>query len=189
MLVLTIRFESLNCARERTVSAKPPRKLTKHEAPWRMTFGLHRHSLEPFEPTPWIHWESMSNRQMCSSAPPSRILISVFARQVGNQGEVSNQSNDAEANLNPRRHELESSMDMQNKRFRSEHDSPDVPFTCTAQSANIRKRLSNQVMCPVLIRHAIEISNNWPSPQHNMVPSISASSQQLDNGYPRFTII
>ena len=107
---------------------KPPTKLTRHEAPWRMTFGLHRHSLEPFEPTPWIHWESMSNRQMCSSSPPSRIMISVFARQVCNQSKIGNQSNGAEFSVKNRKHESESSMDMQNKRFKSEHDNTEVPF-------------------------------------------------------------
>ena len=102
---------------------KPPAKLAKHEAPWRMTFGLHRHSLEPFEPTPWVNWESMSNRQMCSAAPPARILVSVFARPIDKpdqKDEISDLSQD-------RKHEMQSSFDQQNKRFKSAHDSSAVP--------------------------------------------------------------
>ena len=61
---------------------KPPIKMLPQEAPWRYTFGLHRHSLEPLEPEFWKHWESCSNRQMCSKAEPARLLITVFARKA-----------------------------------------------------------------------------------------------------------
>ena len=58
---------------------KPPTKMIRHEAPWRRTLSLHRHSLEP-DISPWIHWERLSNRQICSQAPPSRLMISMFGR-------------------------------------------------------------------------------------------------------------
>ena len=61
---------------------KPPIKMLPQEAPWRYTFGLHRHSLEPLEPEVWKHWESCSNRQMCSKAEPARLLVTVFARKA-----------------------------------------------------------------------------------------------------------
>lgn len=56
---------------------KAPVKLIKHEAPWRKTLSLHRHSLEPMI-SPWVKWEDLSNRQICATAPPSRIMVSMF---------------------------------------------------------------------------------------------------------------
>ena len=63
---------------------KPPIKLIPHEAPWRRTLSLHRQSLEP-DLSPWVHWERLSNRQMCSPAPPSRLMVTMFAKEM--QGE------------------------------------------------------------------------------------------------------
>ena len=63
---------------------KPPIKLISHEAPWRRTLSLHRQSLEP-DLSPWVHWERLSNRQMCSAAPPSRLMVTMFAKEI--QGE------------------------------------------------------------------------------------------------------
>ena len=59
---------------------KPPIKLAPREAPWRMTMCLHRHNLEPCENHGWINWETYSMRKLCSSSPPSRIMISIFAQ-------------------------------------------------------------------------------------------------------------
>ena len=59
---------------------KPPIKLAPREAPWRMTMCLHRHHLEPCENHGWINWETLSTRKICSSSPPSRIMISIFAQ-------------------------------------------------------------------------------------------------------------
>ena len=63
---------------------KPPIKLVAHEAPWRRTLSLHRHSLEP-DLSPWVQWDRMSNRQMCATAPPSRLMVTMFAKDT--QGE------------------------------------------------------------------------------------------------------
>ena len=60
---------------------KAPVKLVKHEAPWRKTLSLHRQSLEPHV-SPWVFWESQSNRQITSKAPPSRIMITMFFKDV-----------------------------------------------------------------------------------------------------------
>ena len=60
---------------------KSPVKLIPHEAPLRMTLGIHRHSLEPFSDCQWEQWESLSMRQLCSKSPPARLLVTVFARE------------------------------------------------------------------------------------------------------------
>ena len=60
---------------------KSPVKLIPHEAPLRMTLGIHRHSLEPFPDCQWEQWESLSMRQLCSKSPPARLLVTVFARE------------------------------------------------------------------------------------------------------------
>ena len=72
---------------------KPPTKLISHEAPWRRTLSLHRRSLEP-DISPWINWERLSNRQMCSPAPPSRLMISMFGRD-SHEGKRETPSSDS----------------------------------------------------------------------------------------------
>eukprot|EP00435_Cladocopium_sp_Y103_P033655 s328_g8.t1 len=62
---------------------KPPVRLMSQEAPWRLTTGIHRHSLEPLPDGTWENWEKMSNRQMCSKAPPARLLVTLFGRDKG----------------------------------------------------------------------------------------------------------
>ena len=61
---------------------RPPVRLIPEEAPWRLSLGLHRHQLEPVDLGPWMQWQDLSNRQLCSKSPPLRLLISVFAQQV-----------------------------------------------------------------------------------------------------------
>ena len=72
---------------------KPPTKLISHEAPWQRTLSLHRHSLE-LDISPWINWERLSNRQMCSPAPPSRLMISMFGRD-SHEGKRETPSSDS----------------------------------------------------------------------------------------------
>ena len=61
---------------------KPPIRLMPHEASWRMTLGIHRHSLEPLPASDWENWERMSNRKMCSPGPPARLLVTLFGRDI-----------------------------------------------------------------------------------------------------------
>jgi len=61
---------------------RPPVRLIPQEAPWRLSLGLHRHQLEPVDLGPWMQWQDLSNRQLCSKSPPLRLLVSVFAQQV-----------------------------------------------------------------------------------------------------------
>eukprot|EP00435_Cladocopium_sp_Y103_P017306 s4178_g4.t1 len=70
---------------------RPPIKLMPKEAPWRLSIGLHRHQLAPADLGQWVHWEQMSNRQMCSNSPPLRLLISIFAqlKDQSNQLDIS----------------------------------------------------------------------------------------------------
>ena len=61
---------------------KPPVRLNASEAPWRKSFGLHRHHLSVVDAGEWEDWRAMSNRQMCSKSPPFRVLVTVFAKSA-----------------------------------------------------------------------------------------------------------
>eukprot|EP00435_Cladocopium_sp_Y103_P029622 s3705_g7.t1 len=81
---LTIRVVELCKGADRF--RKPPIRLAPMEAPFRMTVGRHRHSLEPFSEPDWINWETQSNRQLCKKSPPARLLVSIFAREQDRSG-------------------------------------------------------------------------------------------------------
>ena len=57
-----------------------PIRLMPHEAPLRLTFGLLRQGLEPFNTGTWQPWEHLSVRKICAKAPAARLMITVFAR-------------------------------------------------------------------------------------------------------------
>ena len=61
---------------------KPPIRMSPMEAPWRLTLGLHRHDLTPIPVGPWENWERLSNRQMCKKSPPTRIMLTLFGKDV-----------------------------------------------------------------------------------------------------------
>ena len=60
---------------------KPPARLVPQEAPWRLSIGLHRHQMQPVNLGPWMQWQNLSNRQLCSKSPPLRLLVTVFAQR------------------------------------------------------------------------------------------------------------
>ena len=64
---------------------KPPARVTIADAPWRLSLGLHRHDLSPLPLQSWENCERMSHRKMCSKAPPTRILVTMFGRDVSNK--------------------------------------------------------------------------------------------------------
>ena len=61
---------------------KPPGRMTIADAPWRLSLGLHRHDLSPLPLQSWENCEKMSHRRMCSKAPPTRILVTMFGRDA-----------------------------------------------------------------------------------------------------------
>ncbi|CAL1139985.1 unnamed protein product [Cladocopium goreaui] len=61
-----------------------PIRLMPHEAPLRLTFGLLRQGLEPFNTGTWQPWEHLSVRRTCAKAPAARLMITVFARPNAN---------------------------------------------------------------------------------------------------------
>ena len=79
---------------------KPPIKLTAGEAPLRCCFGLHRHSLEPTEFCDWVNWETMSNNKMISKSPPTRLLVTVFARKTDSFAKRSHKQMDSADDTN-----------------------------------------------------------------------------------------
>lgn len=69
---------------------KPPIRLAKGEAPFRLTLGLHRQAGQIFSHD-WTHWESKSVRQMITKTQPARLLVTVFGRSIT---ELDNQITD-----------------------------------------------------------------------------------------------
>ena len=69
---------------------KPPIRLAKGEAPFRLTLGLHRQAGQIFSHD-WTHWESKSVRQMITKTQPARLLATVFGRSIT---ELDNQITD-----------------------------------------------------------------------------------------------
>ena len=61
-----------------------PIRLMPHEAPLRLTFGLLRQGLEPFNTGTWQPWEHLSVRRIRAKAPAARLMITVFARPNAN---------------------------------------------------------------------------------------------------------
>lgn len=59
---------------------REPIALIPGEAPLRKSVGLDRGTLQPHDNLPWERWENMSKRQMVSKSPPSRIMMTVFAK-------------------------------------------------------------------------------------------------------------
>ena len=58
---------------------KPPVRLDRHEAPWRLSLGLLRYDMQYTDNGSWMQWETLSNRQMCAKSPPMRLMLTVFA--------------------------------------------------------------------------------------------------------------
>ena len=63
---------------------KPPVRLARHEAPWRLSLGLQRHDMQSTENGSWMQWENLSNRQLCAKSPPMRLMLTVFASKEVN---------------------------------------------------------------------------------------------------------
>jgi len=64
---------------------KPPVRLARHEAPWRLSLGLLRHDMQSTENGSWMQWENLSNRQLCAKSPPMRLMLTVFASKEVNE--------------------------------------------------------------------------------------------------------
>ena len=73
---------------------KPPVKLMPSEAPWRLSLGIHRGHLTQMDLGSWQQWEQLSNRKMCAKFPPLRLLVTVFARKLQNDGAKRNLEHD-----------------------------------------------------------------------------------------------
>ena len=95
---------------------KPPIRLARGEAPWRCSIGLARHDLSPLEWTPWCNWEVLSNRQLCQPTPPSRLRMTIFARQL---------EETPEHDKTPAKREASEAIENESKRFRSQEPGQD----------------------------------------------------------------
>ena len=84
----------------------PPIKLAAGEAPLRCTFGTHRPSLEPTEFWSWVSWEKMSNRQMKAKSPPTRLLVTVFARSIDEHNNKRQNTETAQEDISNKRTKL-----------------------------------------------------------------------------------
>ena len=59
---------------------RPHSSVTKRNAPWRMTFGIHRQTGEIFREPQWEDWSALPCRQQTRKCSPSRLLVTVFAQ-------------------------------------------------------------------------------------------------------------
>ena len=93
---------------------KPPIKLTSREAPLRKTIGIHRHDQEIFQDPQWIMWENLSNRKLCEKSPPSRLMMTIFAKD---RHEIA---------FSKRAHDTDDE-DSQNKRYKTDSQPTESP--------------------------------------------------------------
>eukprot|EP00435_Cladocopium_sp_Y103_P019613 s385_g4.t1 len=74
----------------------PPPELKSAHAPWRKTFGIHRHTGRVFCDAFWEEWGKTSRRNLIRKCQPSRILVTVFASTAGEGMPVAPNSSSTE---------------------------------------------------------------------------------------------
>ncbi len=103
---------------------KPPIRLAKGEAPFRLTLGIHRVTGQSFSQE-WMHWESMSVRQMISKNQPARLLVTIFGKRQGETEEaIRETTKEKEPEIvNPKRERgVEEMLPMKAKKARMERN-------------------------------------------------------------------
>ena len=56
--------------------------ITKQESPLRLSIGIHRNEIGHFCDDDWENWTQLSRKNLIRNCPPSRMLITVFARPL-----------------------------------------------------------------------------------------------------------
>ena len=56
--------------------------ITKQESPLRLSIGTHRNEIGHFCDDDWENWTQLSRKNLIRNCPPSRMLITVFARPI-----------------------------------------------------------------------------------------------------------
>ena len=105
---------------------RPQSPVTKQSAPWRMSFGIHRHTGEMFREPQWEHWAQLSCRQQVRIGTPARLLVTVFASKIQ---ENSNTDDNLEKIKSSKRVHEGIDVDDSSKRFKNEvpGESTDTP--------------------------------------------------------------
>lgn len=59
----------------------PPVGVSKTQAPWRITYGIHRNQAGNFWDKSWEEWPRLSRKDLLRKTQPSRLLMTVFAQR------------------------------------------------------------------------------------------------------------
>ena len=97
----------------------------KQNAPWRLSFGIHRQTGEVFREPHWENWSLLSCRQQTRKCTPSRLLITVFASQVKKDSDKIVEDRNPESNKRQSDAALE---DLMTKRHKGETNSDSKPL-------------------------------------------------------------